>query len=260
MRRTPIPIDVSRTYARRTCEGFRIVDVDFVITTYLCSSNPIESHRSSVDGFTRWVGAMRLGIYGGTFDPIHVGHLILAEQCREQCQLDEVWFVPAAQPPHKLSNQISDPKCRAEMVEFAVAGHAAFRMSPIELHRVGPSFTVTTLEQLKAEDSNRELFLMIGADSVRDLPHWRQPDRIMQLATIVAVNRGDKPLPDLGPLEQICGAIDESRLRTVTMPGVDLSSTELRQRVREGRSIRFLVPRAVEAYIEEHDLYRGPMA
>src|SRR4051794_34655399 len=137
---------------------------------------------------------MRLGIFGGTFDPIHLGHLVLAEQCREQCQLDEVWFVPAAQPPHKLSAAITPAKPRCDMIEFAIAGNSAFRLCHIELNRDGPSFTVTTLEQLHTEGPTRELFLLIGADSLRDLSHWREPARIMELATIVAVNRGDGPL------------------------------------------------------------------
>lgn len=199
---------------------------------------------------------MRLGIFGGTFDPIHMGHLVLAEQCREQCQLDEVWFVPAAQPPHKLSAAITPAKPRCDMIEFAIAGNSAFRLSPIELDRDGPSFTVTTLEQLHVEDPTRELFLLIGADSLRDLAHWREPTRIMELATIVAVNRGDRPLPDRSELIAVCGDFAEKRIVSVTMPGIDLSATDIRTRISTGKSIRYLVPRAVEAFIREHSLYR----
>ncbi len=198
---------------------------------------------------------MRLGIYGGTFDPIHYGHLVLAEQCREQCQLDEVWFVPAAQPPHKLDAAISSAKARCEMIEFAIAGHPQFKLSRIELERTGPSFTVTTLEQLRAEDASRELFLLIGADSLTDLPQWREPQRIQELATVVAVNRGDRPLPDRSLLAQQLGPAQAARLRFVEMPGLDLSAGDIRQRRAEGRSIRYLVPRSVEAYIAGHQLY-----
>lgn len=198
---------------------------------------------------------MRLGIYGGTFDPIHYGHLVLAEQCREQCQLDEVWFVPAAQPPHKLDATISSAKARCEMVEFAIAGHPHFKLNRMELERTGPSFTVTTLEQLRTEDASRELFLLIGADSLHDLPHWREPRRIQELATVVAVNRGDRPLPDRSLLEQQLGPAEAARLRFVQMPGLDLSAGDIRQRSTEGRSIRYLVPRAVEAYIAHNHLY-----
>ncbi len=199
---------------------------------------------------------MRLGIFGGTFDPIHLGHLVLAEQCLEQCPLDEVWFVPAAQPPHKLAATISPAKARCEMIEFAIAGNSAFRLNTIELNRTGPSFTVTTLEQLKADDPSRELFLLIGADSLRDLSHWREPARILELATIAAVNRGDRPLPDLSGLRASCGERVDNRIVTVTMPGIDLSATDIRRRVADGHRIRYLVPRAVEAYIHEQGLYR----
>lgn len=198
---------------------------------------------------------MRVGIFGGTFDPIHFGHLTLAEQCREQCQLDEVWFVPAAQPPHKQGAVISPVKSRCEMVEFAIAGNSAFRLSSIEIDRAGPSFTVTTLEQLNSEDPSRELFLLIGADSLIDFPHWRQPNRILELATIVAVNRGDRPLPDRSLIRAVCGDLADTKILGVNMPAIDLSSTDIRRRVSEGRNIRYLVPRAVEAYIHEHRLY-----
>lgn len=198
---------------------------------------------------------MRIGIYGGTFDPVHHGHLVLAEQCREQCQLDEVWFVPAAQPPHKLDSIISPSNARCEMIEFAIAGHPHFKLSRLELERTGPSFTVTTLEQLHAEDASHELFLLIGADSLRDLPQWREPQRILELATVIAVNRGDRPLPDRASLERQLGASASSKLKLVQMPGIDLSASDIRQRVSSGRSIRYLVPRAVEAYLHQHRLY-----
>ena len=200
---------------------------------------------------------MRVGIFGGTFDPIHCGHLVLAEQCREQCKLDEVWFVPAALPPHKLTVSITSPKSRCEMIEFAISGNPAFRLSTIELERNGPSFTVATLEQLYAQQSSHELFLLIGADSLKDLPQWREPARILELATVVAVNRGDRPLPDRSELRAVVGAAADRRIVTVTMPGIDISSTDIRSRVHAGRSIRYLVPRAVEMYIHDQGLFRN---
>ena len=200
---------------------------------------------------------MRLGIYGGTFDPIHFGHLVLAEQCREQCGLDEVWFVPAALPPHKLTNTITSATARCEMLELAIAGHPAFRVSRIELDRQGPSFTVTTLEHLKSADEARELILLIGADSLRDLPYWREPARILELATVAAVNRGDRPLPDTTELRQSVGPTVDDRIVRVSMPGIDISSTDIRARVREHRSVRYLVPRAVEMYLNHHQLYQA---
>jgi nicotinate-nucleotide adenylyltransferase len=199
---------------------------------------------------------MRVGIFGGTFDPIHCGHLVLAEQCREQCELDEIWFVPAALPPHKLTASITSPKTRCEMIEFAIAGNPAFRLNTIELDRTGPSFTVTTLEQLRLQDASNELFLLIGADSLKDLPHWREPSRILELATVVAVNRGDRPLPDRKELRDVVGPAVDQRIITVTMPGFDISSTDIRGRVHARRSIRYLVPRAVEMYIQDQGLFR----
>ena len=199
---------------------------------------------------------MKVGIFGGTFDPIHCGHLVLAEQCREQCQLDEVWFVPAALPPHKLTASITSAKTRCEMIELAIAGNPAFRLSTIELDRSGPSFTVTTLEQLHTHQTTNELFLLIGADSLKDLPLWREPSRILQLATVVAVNRGDRPLPDRMELRAVIGPEVDQRIVTVNMPGIDISATDIRGRVHARRSIRYLVPRSVEMYIQERGLFR----
>ena len=198
---------------------------------------------------------MRIGIYGGTFDPIHIGHLVLAEQCREQCHLDEVWFVPAAEPPHKRESVISPARARCDMIEFAISGHSQFRLSTLEVDRPGPSFTVTTLEQLHAADPTRELFLLIGADSLRDLPQWRDPQRILELATIVAVNRGHQPMPDRSSVDDRLGPAVRSRLLFAEMPTIDVSASNLRQRVAAGQSIRYLVPRAVEAYIHQHNLF-----
>ncbi|MEX1098528.1 MAG: nicotinate-nucleotide adenylyltransferase [Planctomycetales bacterium] len=200
---------------------------------------------------------MRLGLLGGTFDPVHYGHLLLAEQCREQCALDEVWFLPSGSPPHKSGDGISPGKARAEMLEFAVAGRPEFRVDRMELDREGTTFTVDTLEELHRVDPSRELFFLIGADSLADLPSWRRPDRIAELATIVAVNRGDRPLPDPAALAATLGEPLAERIRFVTMPGIDLSATDIRRRVRAGESIRFMTPRAVEAYIREHGLYRN---
>lgn len=201
---------------------------------------------------------MRIGIFGGTFDPIHLGHLILADQCREQCELDEVWFVPAAIPPHKQATVISPAATRCAMIELAISGYPAFRLARLELDRSGPSYTVTTLEQLHGDDPSRELFLLLGADSIRDLPSWREPQRVLELATVVAVNRG-RDIFDLPAVKQHLKAElgnVSAHLQVVQIPGIDISATDIRRRVTEGRSIRYLVPRAVEAYIHENSVYR----
>jgi nicotinate-nucleotide adenylyltransferase len=196
---------------------------------------------------------MRLGLYGGTFDPIHLGHLILAESCREVCGLDRVWFVVTATPPHKRGERtpVSD---RLEMARIATAGHPAFEVSEIEAGDDGPHYSYRTLERLTEERPGDELFFLIGADSLADLPTWRRPERVAELATVVVVNRpGIAPdvlaeTPDLGP--------NAKPFRIVTIPPIGISSTDLRRRVGEGRSIRYQVPRGVEAYIAEHRLYR----
>lgn len=200
---------------------------------------------------------MRLGLFGGTFDPVHFGHLLLAEQCREQLSLDEVWFLPSGNPPHKDERGITPGQARVEMLEFAVAGHPQFEVNRMELAREGTTFTVDTLTTLAAEDAKRELFFLIGADSLHDLPTWRNPRRITELATIVAVNRGDAPLPALDAVKSELGEAAASRIELATIPGIDLSSSGIRRRVSEGKSIRYMTPRAVEVYIQEHGLYCG---
>jgi nicotinate-nucleotide adenylyltransferase len=199
---------------------------------------------------------MRLGIYGGTFDPVHYGHLLAAEQCREQCRLDEVWFVPAAVPPHKRHETVSPGDHRAEMLELATAGHPRLRVSRVELDRTGPSFTVQTLDQLRAEQPERDLFLLMGTDSLADFPSWREPARILALAEVLVVNRGRRR-PDLQAVGDSLGEDLSDRLQVVSMPGMDLSASDIRQRVRTGRSIRYMMPRAVEMYIQQTGLYRS---
>lgn len=207
---------------------------------------------------------MRLGVFGGTFDPVHYGHLLLAESCREQLGLNQVWFLPAAVPPHKQGRELAPAAARFEMLELATGGHAAFSVCPYEIARGGVNFTVDTLAHLHQEDPARELFFLMGADSLRDLPTWKEPARLCQLAVPVIVCRGGPGLgetdsPDWRGLESL---IPRERLETIArhqvqMARVDLSSSDLRGRVAAGRSIRYRTPRAVEKYIETHGLYRA---
>ncbi len=169
--------------------------------------------------------------------------------------LDEVWFVPARRPPHKTGTDISQPKARIDMLEFALAGMPEFRVSTIEIEREGLSYTVDTLQSLVDEDSSRELFLLVGADSLADLPTWREPHRILQLAHVVVVNRGTFDRSELERQAAELGAGTAGRMQIVAMPGVAISATDIRRRVRAGGSIRFLTPRPVEHYIREHGLY-----
>ena len=142
------------------------------------------------------------------------------------------------------------------MFEFAVAGDPRFGVCCIELERSGPSYTVETLRQLRVEQPDSELFFLMGADSLADLPLWREPQAILELATIVAVNRGHCVPPDWSSLETRLGLIVHDRVQFVTMPAIDLSATEIRERIRTGRGVRFQVPRAVEEYIRQNGLYQ----
>ena len=199
---------------------------------------------------------MRLGIFGGTFDPIHLGHLILAETVREACRLDQVLFLPARISPLKQQTAPTEARHRLEMVRLAIAGHPAFQVDDLELRRSGPSYTVDTLRHLHAQRPDDELFLMIGADSLADLSRWREPRELLDLAQLVVVNRGDT-LPDLTAFEREFQRTTAGVVDVVNMPPVDISATELRARAATGRSIRYRTPRAVEMYILEHRLYRS---
>jgi len=201
---------------------------------------------------------MRLGIFGGSFNPVHYGHLLLAESCREACALDEVWLVPAAVPPHKQSAELAPGKARWEMLELALAGNEQLRPSPVELDRGGVSYTVETLAKIAQEKPDTSMFLLMGADSLEDLPTWREPERICALATPIVVRRAGSPEPDFGALASLVSAqrLAEIRRCQVEMPIIELSSTDLRQRAAEGKSLRYRTPRAVEKYIETHGLYR----
>ncbi|MFV0445294.1 MAG: nicotinate-nucleotide adenylyltransferase [Planctomycetaceae bacterium] len=198
---------------------------------------------------------MRVGIYGGTFDPVHYGHLLLAEQCRELLALEAVWFLPAAVPPHKQGVEISSAEDRVAMLELALAGQPAFRVERLELNRGGTSYTVDTLGQLRTLHPAIEPVLLIGADSLHDLPTWRAPVEILSLAEVAAVNRGRTAI-DLTPIHSRLPA-SQGRIVAIDMPGMDLSATDIRRRVREGKSIRFMLPRGVEEFVWQHALYSG---
>ncbi|MFM7072502.1 MAG: nicotinate-nucleotide adenylyltransferase [Planctomycetota bacterium] len=202
---------------------------------------------------------MRLGIYGGSFDPVHYGHLLLAESCREQCQLDEVWFLPAGSPPHKLTGRLAAARDRVAMLRLAIGGHPAFRVDTREIDRGGVSFTVDTLEELRSERPGDELFLLLGADALADLPTWRAPSRIADLAVLVTVRRAGAAAADLSRVAATIGPVAYARLlaHQVEMPQVDFASRDLRARLAAGKSIRYRTPRPVERYLEETGLYRS---
>jgi nicotinate-nucleotide adenylyltransferase len=182
----------------------------------------------------------RVGIFGGTFDPVHVGHLAIANAALDEFGLDHVYFVPARRSPLKQHAPIATAEDRLAMLTAAIAGEARFRVSPVELDRKGPSFTVDTLETLRGEG---ELFLILGSDAYADFERWHEPARIRGLAAIVVAARPGAPNAPRG-------------IRVLDSPLMDISSRELRARAARGRSLRYLVPKEALRYIEEHRLYR----
>jgi nicotinate-nucleotide adenylyltransferase len=202
-----------------------------------------------------------LGIFGGTFDPVHYGHLLLAESCREQCRLDEVWFLPTSVPPHKLGKRPTPDMLRVEMLELAVVGQPAFSVSRYEVDRGGVNYTFETLRHFRDEAPGRELFFLMGADMLNDLPNWREPAEICRLAILVAVRRPGADEPDFGRLAGFASAdrIEAFRRHQVEMPEMATSARDIRRRAARGGSIRFLLPRAVEEYILSNALYRDAL-
>jgi len=200
----------------------------------------------------------RVGILGGTFDPIHYGHLVIAEQVREALELDRVLFVPAARPPHKMDLDISPAADRAAMVELAISGNPAFSVCRMELERDGPSYTVDTLETLTDEARRdgvaREFFFILSSEAAAALPNWRSPARILELARLAVVRRLGFSRPDEHALAQLAGGSPDRVLTVETLP-LAHSASDIRSRAASGRSIRYLVPPAVESYIRDHRLY-----
>ncbi|MDP3766584.1 MAG: nicotinate-nucleotide adenylyltransferase [Dehalococcoidia bacterium] len=199
------------------------------------------------------MAALKLGVLGGTFDPVHVGHLVLAEQAREQLGLTRVLWVPAGDPWRKSEGAVTEARHRVEMVRLAIADHAAFELCGLEVERPGPTYTVDTLEALRAERADSELVLLLGQDALEDLPSWREPRRIAELATLAVAGRAAQA--DAQGLERVLPGSRGGVVR-IDMPRVDVSSTDLRQRAGAGKSLRYLVPAEVDEYIRRHGLYQ----
>jgi nicotinate-nucleotide adenylyltransferase len=205
---------------------------------------------------------MRIGIYGGSFNPVHLGHLIAAECCREQAQLDRVLFMPAATPPHKQGQLLADAADRVAMLTLAVGGHEAFAVSTIEVDRGGVSYTVDTLAVLAERHPHDTLALLLGPDALAQFPTWREPRTIADRCELVAVER--ERLDDVAAIARDVGLADllgQERLAAliaarVRMPAIGVRASDLRAAVASGTSIRYRTPRAVEAFIMSHGLYR----
>ena len=193
-----------------------------------------------------------LGVMGGTFDPVHLGHLAVAEEAREVLGLERILFIPAGQPPHKPAGEVSAVEHRIAMVELAIADNPAFELSRVEVDRPGPSYTVDTVERLAA-DGDR-LTVILSAETFAELPTWHEPERLFEAARVAVAPRWGYPAPDPGWLAAAFPG-REDRVSYLEGPRLGVSSTALRARVAAGRSIRYLVPAPVAAYIAANNLY-----
>ncbi|MGH7681067.1 MAG: nicotinate-nucleotide adenylyltransferase [Candidatus Eiseniibacteriota bacterium] len=192
-------------------------------------------------------GVLRTGVLGGTFDPVHVGHLILAEEAASRLKLDRVLFLPAAQPPHKRARGVASAEHRLAMLRLAIRGNPHFEVSRLEIDRGGVSFTAETLEAL-ARRGGGELYFIMGQDSLEEFPSWRNPEQITRLARLAVFPRGDRDTPSLPPALR-------RRVTFLHPPRIGISSTEIRRRIRRGLSVRYWIPDPVLGYVMRHGLY-----
>ena len=198
----------------------------------------------------------RIGILGGTFDPPHVGHLWLATLARDAIGLDRVLFMPAAQPPHKRLRGMSSATDRLLMTRLAIAGDEAFELTLIEMERPGPSYTIDSVEELqRAYGDDAQLFLLMAADTLAQIDSWREPDALLERVEWVVGPRPGVPMPERSALDDRFGE-RASRIHLLSGPSLDVSSTQIRERVAAGDVIRYLVPRGVEELISDRGLYR----
>jgi nicotinate-nucleotide adenylyltransferase len=199
---------------------------------------------------------MNIGVLGGTFDPIHLGHLIIAEEARLKFSLAKVLFVPAGQPWLKTSRTITPANHRIEMVERAIGSHSHFELSTVEVDHPGPSYSLETIIILQRRlDAEARIFFLVGWDSLAELPKWKEPAELIQLCKLVAITRPGFGRPDLKALESSVPGITQSVVWMDISP-VNISSSDIRKRVAQGLSIHGLVPEVVESYIKEQKLYR----
>lgn len=196
---------------------------------------------------------MKIGILGGTFDPPHVGHLVLADQALHQLGLDVVWFMPVGQPPHKPNNHVTPAQHRVAMIELAIADHPRFQLTRVDVDRPPPHYTASALELLHRRYPEHEWVFILGADALADLPRWYHPEQIVALAELAAAERPDARL-DLAALERALPGLTR-RLHWIRTPLMDVASSTLQQIARNGGSLRYLVTPEVQAYIRTHRLY-----
>jgi len=198
----------------------------------------------------------RIGIMGGTFDPIHYGHLVAAEGARYHFQLNKVIFIPAGRPPHKSGRKITDAHHRWIMTELAVASNASFDTSTLEVDRPGYSYTIDTVREMRRLYPRAELYFITGADAVLEILSWKSVDELLSMCHFIAATRPGYPLENLKKKLSGIAADQIRQITSMEVPALAISSTDIRRRVREGRPIKYLLPEPVEAYILNRGLYR----
>ena len=199
---------------------------------------------------------MRVGVLGGTFDPIHIGHLVSAEEAWEELKLERVVFIPAGLPPHKLDHVMSPVEHRLAMVELAIASNPHFAVSRVDIDRFGPCYTVDTIELLRDEwGPGVKIYFIMGSDSLLDILTWHNPRRLIRLCRFAVVSRPGYQV-DLNELDALLPGV-ASRVHMLNAPQLAISSTDIQRRVREGLPIKYQVPKAVEDYIYQHKLYQN---
>jgi nicotinate-nucleotide adenylyltransferase len=216
---------------------------------------------------------MRLGIFGGSFDPVHNGHAELARSAQRQASLDEVWFTPADVQPLKSHGPHATDAQRLAMLELAMAGESSWHVCTLEIERGGVSYTIDTLRAIRAQRHDDELFFLLGADTLSDVPNWREPAEVLRLATLLVASRAGGPEPNLAVLESLLRRVGTAHQtnddagssggqcppyapRLIDMPAIDASSSDVRRRLAAGQPIDELVPPVVADYIAAHGLYR----
>ncbi len=200
---------------------------------------------------------MKVGVLGGTFDPVHIGHLIIAEGVRVELGLDEVLFVPAGQPWLKVDHDITLVVHRIEMVRLAILRNPHFKLSEVEVERSRPSYTIDTILELRNRlGAQVDLFFILGCDALAQFPQWKEPKKLIELCKLAIVPRVDLGSPNLKDLERSIPGVSD-RVSYVATPIIDISSSQIRERLARGLSIRYLVPDKVEKYIAKYRLYRG---
>ena len=198
----------------------------------------------------------RIGVFGGSFDPVHMGHLTIAQDAVEQLELDRLIFVPAAVPPHKQGCTLAEGRHRLAMLELATEANLSFEVSDMELQRGGLSFTVDTMTQIQADHPGAELFFIVGLDSLTILHSWRNVGKLLEMCTVVPFARGGEDAARVAAQIQLPGDWETRLLeRMIRIHEIEISASEIRMRLAEGLSIRYLVPPEVEMYIAEHGLY-----